>query len=429
MKRFFPGEKFKYLLLFFFILSFFSFVKSQSVQIQDSTSVNSNNLTIQVPDSTSVNSKNLTIQVPDSTSVNSKNLTVQVQDSTSVNSKNLNAEEIVLGERLFYGLVHRGARSVNCAACHNTRVSDTLNWNPDANEISVKFLTKSSADLTRVLLKPTGKKMAQVHKDFQLTAEEIVMIKGFMDKLTTIGIKHEKPVISNLLILIITSLIFLVASADLIIRKIFVNQKINLGILLLTSVIIIYILAVNAIAFGRSTGFSPDQPIKFSHTVHAGQNKTDCLYCHYSAKTSKTAGIPSGNICLNCHFLVRTGTRSGVTEINKVLDAYDKKYPVEWIRIYKLPDFVFFSHAQHVNAGEIDCSTCHGTVTEMDRLYQYPDLSMGWCIDCHDTRKVNMDNKYYKTYYPSYYDEIKSGKRDSVMIGSIGGRDCGKCHY
>ena len=127
--------------------------------------------------------------------------------------------------------------------------------------------------------------------------------------------------------------------------------------------------------------------------------------------------------------LVRSGTRSGVTEINKVVAAYENRTAVEWIRIYKLPDFVFFSHAQHVSAGGISCETCHGNVKEMDRLTQVPNLSMGWCIDCHDTRKVNLSNGYYRKYYSGFYDSLKSGKIDSVTVAGIGGRDCGKCHY
>lgn len=132
---------------------------------------------------------------------------------------------------------------------------------------------------------------------------------------------------------------------------------------------------------------------------------------------------------MNCHFLVRTGTRSGVTEISKVISAYDSATAVNWIRIYRLPDFVFFSHAQHVNAGQIACESCHGDVKTMDRLWQYSDLSMGWCLKCHDSRKVNLDNEYYKTYFSGFYNEWKAGEKDSVMVAITGGRDCGNCHY
>jgi hypothetical protein len=132
---------------------------------------------------------------------------------------------------------------------------------------------------------------------------------------------------------------------------------------------------------------------------------------------------------MNCHLLVRNGTRSGAFEIAKIVDAFDNRRAVQWVRLYRLPDFVFFSHAQHVNAGQITCDACHGNVKEMNRLIQVPDLSMGWCIHCHETRKVNLSNEYYKKYFPGLSDSINAGRTDSVMIASIGGKDCGKCHY
>jgi hypothetical protein len=353
----------------------------------------------------------------------------QLPDSLTYKRTTFTAEEITRGERLFYGLVYLSDQSVNCTSCHNTAVSDTLNWNPDALEISTKYHNKSAYDLSKVLLRPLGKKMKLVHKDFKLTAEDIVLIKAYMNKFEHIGLKQNKPVITNLLLLIIAFILFLIAATDLIIKKIFKNRRVNWAILTVTGIFITWILAVNAIAFGRAKGFAPAQPIKFSHYVHAGQNKTDCNYCHYTAKTSKSAGIPSGSICYNCHFLVRNGTRSGATEIAKIIEHLDQKKPVEWVRIYKLPDFVFFSHEQHVSAGQINCEACHGNVKEMNRLYQVPDLSMGWCIDCHKTRKVNISNGYYRAYYPTFYDSLQAGKVDSIRVVGIGGRDCGKCHY
>jgi hypothetical protein len=370
------------------------------------------------------------IQKKDSLNLQAKDTVKhQLPDSIIYKRTDFSAEDLIRGERLFYGLVYFGDKSINCASCHNTSVSDTLNWNPDALEISRKYLGKNAYDLSKVLLKPMGVKMKVVHKGIQLTAEDIVLIKAFMNKFVNTGLKENKPVITNLILLIIAFILFLIAATDLIIKKVFKNRRINWAILAVTGIFITWILAVNAIAFGRSNGYAPAQPIKFSHAVHAGQNKTDCNYCHYTAKISKTAGIPPGSICLNCHFLVRNGTRSGTAEIAKVLAAIDQNKPVQWVRIYRLPDFVFFSHEQHVSAGGINCEACHGNVKEMNRLYQVPDLSMGWCIDCHKTRKVNISNEYYKAYYPTFYDSLQAGKVDSIRVVGIGGRDCGKCHY
>lgn len=405
------------LILLFFIVFL---ALSNSLQAQNTTKA-------QVTDTSKVQHKDTTkAQLADTSNDTLKH---QLPDSLIYKKIIFTTEEFIRGERLFYGLVYLGDQSVNCAACHNTTVSDTLNWNPDALEISIKYLNKSAYDLSKVLLRPIGKTMKLVHKEFKLTAEDIVLIKAYMNKFETIGLKQNKPVITNLLLLIIAFILFLVATTDLIIKKIFKNRRITWAVITVTGVFITWILAVNAIAFGRSKGYAPAQPIKFSHAVHAGQNKTDCNYCHYTAKISKTAGIPPGSICLNCHFLVRNGTRSGTAEIAKVLGAIDQNKPVQWVRIYRLPDFVFFSHEQHVSAGGINCEACHGNVKEMNRLYQVPDLSMGWCIDCHKARKVNLSNEYYKTYYPDFVSSFKAGKIDSVMIASIGGKDCGKCHY
>jgi hypothetical protein len=350
-------------------------------------------------------------------------------DSVTVKQRIISAEDLIRGERLFYGLTYPRDLSVNCAFCHNTHTLDSLNWNPDALEISEKYLGKTTADLNKVLLKPVGKKLMQVHRGFQLTAEDIVLLKAFMDKFVSEGMKSDKREITNLLLLIIAALLFILSTIDLIIKRIYKMPKINWAIISATGIIITWILAVNAIKFGRAKDYSPDQPVKFSHAVHAGQNKIDCNYCHYAARSSKTSGIPSANICMNCHLLVRTGTRSGVTEINKVIAAYESRRAINWVRIYRLPDFVFFSHAQHVTAGGIQCEACHGNVKEMHRLTQVPDLSMGWCIKCHDTRKVNFSNEYYRTHYPDLYDSLKSGRIDSIRVVGIGGRDCGKCHY
>lgn len=103
--------------------------------------------------------------------------------------------------------------------------------------------------------------------------------------------------------------------------------------------------------------------------------------------------------------------------------------PIEWTRIHMLPDHVFFSHAQHVNIGKIDCQQCHGKVQEMDVAYQYAPLSMGWCINCHRETEVQFaGNEYYKTY-ESYHEAIKSGQKAKVTVEDIGGLECQKCHY
>lgn len=355
--------------------------------------------------------------------------TIQAEETVLSKQRTFESEDIIRGERLFFGLVYLDNKSINCASCHNTRVSDTLNWNPDALEISIKYLHKNALDLSNVLLKPTGKKMTQVHKGFQLSPEDIMVIKAYMDQIVDIGLKPHKPVITNLLLFIIASLLFLFSIIDLIISRILKHQWINYIILSSTAIFIAYTLVVDAVALGRSQNYSPAQPVKFSHAIHAGQNETDCIYCHSSAPLSKSSGFPAESICMNCHLLVRNGTRSGATEIAKVINAYENMKTIEWIKVHNLPDHVFFSHAQHVSAGKVACQECHGKVQEMNVIVQVSDLSMGWCLNCHRTKKVNYeDNKFY-SQYKELAGKIRNGTLDSITVDMIGGRECMKCHY
>jgi hypothetical protein len=132
---------------------------------------------------------------------------------------------------------------------------------------------------------------------------------------------------------------------------------------------------------------------------------------------------------MNCHLIVRTGTRSGSAEISKVLRAYDENVPIRWIKVYNLPDHVFFSHAQHVTAGEISCRKCHGNVEENHVITQVTDLSMGWCIDCHRNTKVNFQGNKFYSDYKDLAEKLKNGEIDSVTVEMIGGIECMKCHY
>ena len=354
---------------------------------------------------------------------------LNVQDSVIQKERIFTAEDLIRGERLFYGLVYQGDKSIKCSTCHNTRVSDTLNWNPDALEISRKYRDKTAGDLGRVLLRPAGEKMALAHKGFQFSPEDIMLIKAYMDKLTIIGLKQQKPVVTNLFLFIIASILFLVSFTDLIIIKKLKKQWIHFAILSSTGIFITYSLVVSAIAIGHSPGYSPDQPVKFSHAVHAGQNGTDCIYCHSYAAYSKSAGFPPENVCMNCHLLVRNGTRSGAFEIAKVIRDFEEMKPIEWIKVYNLPDHVFFSHGQHAGAGGLNCQECHGPVEKTGRISLYNEMTMGWCINCHRTRNVDFQNNQFYSQYKDLAEKIGKGEAENVTVEKIGGTECMKCHY
>lgn len=355
---------------------------------------------------------------------------VQPQDSASRKPGIFSDEEIIRGERLFHGLVYLENKAMNCSGCHNIRYSDTLNWNPDAIEISRKYLHLSADDLGKVLLSPSGKKMAQVHNGFKLSTEEVTLIKAYMDELSHEELVPRKISVTNLLIFLVASLLFLFSLTDLILTK-KLKYQLNFAILTVSGIVISYYLVIEALNIGHSPGYSPDQPVKFSHFVHAGQNVTDCVYCHSGAPDSKAAGITPENVCMNCHLLVRNGTRSGAFEIAKVLTAFDKKTPIEWNRVYNLPDHVYFNHSQHVNAGGIKCQTCHGEVQQMNRIELSQKLTMGWCINCHRSTPVNFKGNKFYTQYTDLNARIRDGRAnaDSITIERLGGTECMKCHY
>ena len=191
---------------------------------------------------------------------------------------------------------------------------------------------------------------------------------------------------------------------------------------------------------GVYTGYAPEQPIKFSHKIHAGENGINCVYCHHSAEKGKTSGIPSVNVCMNCHKGIDEGTWTGKEEIAKIYEAagwnpeeqkYDKpQKPIKWVRIHNLPDFVYFNHSQHVVVGKQKCQTCHGPVEEMHVLEQHSPLTMGCCIECHRETKVAMGgNEYYDKMYDELVEKHKEKGVTTFSVEDIGGLECAKCHY
>ena len=209
-----------------------------------------------------------------------------------------------------------------------------------------------------------------------------------------------------------------------------------------------YVLFNSLMSIGIDQGYQPIQPIVFSHKIHAGDNKIDCQYCHSSAKNSKTSGIPTANVCMNCHKSISEYTGPVKSEkekefydaeIGKIYEAigwdteklaYKENYqqkPIKWVRVHNLPDFVYYNHSQHVNVAGLECQQCHGPVEEMDEVYQFSPLTMGWCLDCHKTTNVDLKGN---AYYAKIHEELaKKFGVEQVTIAQLGGKECGKCHY
>jgi mono/diheme cytochrome c family protein len=239
----------------------------------------------------------------------------------------------------------------------------------------------------------------------------------------------------------------------------FYKNKVYIAMLsLLFFVIGGYYVTKGAIGLGRQKDYQPEQPIYYSHKVHAGINQISCLYCHGSAWDSKHASIPAVNICMNCHKSINEYVKgpklytedgdeiNGTAEIAKLYKAagFDpakpndwdatKAKPIEWVKIHNLPDHVYFNHSQHIRAGKVQCQSCHGEITAMDEVKQVSELSMGWCINCHRQSKIDFNydstkgNKFY-SIYEKFHNDIKNHKMDSVTVKDIGGLECQKCHY
>lgn len=194
---------------------------------------------------------------------------------------------------------------------------------------------------------------------------------------------------------------------------------------------------------GIDQGYAPRQPIAFSHRLHAGEMQMDCLYCHYGARWSRHAGIPPTGLCMNCHTAVtasmdvmeaerqaaaqeerepRTIISDELRKLYDYLGLDDERKPrpgavprpVPWVRVHKLPDFVYFDHRAHVRRG-IRCQQCHGPVEGFERMYQYSDLTMGWCLDCH--RSTPQDPK-------ASLAGLDPAERRLVEVST----DCSTCH-
>ncbi len=216
---------------------------------------------------------------------------------------------------------------------------------------------------------------------------------------------------------------------------------------------IFLILAASYFAYGYmmqigvDQGYSPVQPIHYSHRIHAGDNQIDCNYCHSSARKSKHSGIPSLNVCMNCHKnIAEVAPETATPEYSKEFydgeiaklykavgwDTAEQKYtgktePVKWVRIHNLPDFVYFNHSQHVTVAGVACQTCHGEIQQMEVVAQFAPLTMGWCIKCHKETNVNLENN---EYYAKIHEELsKKYGVEKLTIAEMGGLECGKCHY
>lgn len=228
---------------------------------------------------------------------------------------------------------------------------------------------------------------------------------------------------------------------------------------------------VDLTKIGVFEDYKPEQPIAYSHKLHAGDLGIDCKYCHNSVTKSRHAGIPTVNVCMNCHKAVDEGSTTGKEEIAKIYEAagYDidtRTYtgdtkPIKWVKVHNLPDHVYFNHSQHVTVGKVDCAQCHGdmkketvarvmttadlnAVEENKIKFTRPTLTMGWCVECHNLSSVDLasahvdgaeenEDTYYGIIHTRLLKDQTTYRRyledDMISVAELGGLECAKCHY
>lgn len=196
--------------------------------------------------------------------------------------------------------------------------------------------------------------------------------------------------------------------------------------------------------------YEPEQPIAFSHRIHAGENQIPCQVCHAYAERSPHAGLPPVMTCMNCHKVIDGPNMP--EEVQKIREAWETKEPIEWVKVFDNPDFVYFSHRVHVQIGEelgkvgdqgFNCQTCHGPVEEMtvaalpkwdDALDEEP-LSMGWCLTCHKNKKedvalvmkLKQEAHASNVHWESLIGSVEVTDED-VRLTDLRLRDCWACH-
>lgn len=172
-------------------------------------------------------------------------------------------------------------------------------------------------------------------------------------------------------------------------------------------------------------GYRPEQPVPYSHKLHAGDLGMDCRYCHTSVEVSAKANVPPTQTCMNCHTLILNESE----KLLPVRESWGTKMPIEWIRVHKIADYAYFNHNAHINVG-VGCYSCHGNVAEMEKVIQVEPLSMGWCLDCHRN-----PNKYLRpieevtnmAWIPpeNYLESVKIYIEDRNIAPPV---DCSGCH-
>ena len=192
--------------------------------------------------------------------------------------------------------------------------------------------------------------------------------------------------------------------------------------------------AEEAIAAHMVASEGPEQPIPFSHRFHSQELQMQCEYCHGGTEESVVAVIPPVELCMGCHRIVG----AQLEPIQRLQGYWERGEPVPWVRVYKSPDFVQFPHRAHIRS-QVECEECHGKVEEMDRVYQFSSLKMGWCLDCHWQAGEETDVATDRLLLEQFPPPPSPGGRqphglyprdiEQQYASNRGPIDCTACHY
>jgi hypothetical protein len=203
------------------------------------------------------------------------------------------------------------------------------------------------------------------------------------------------------------------------------------GGLVLGAVAPLYVTLLVAYGFSpqaTDVGYQPEQPIPFSHEVHAGQLGMDCRYCHNTVDRAAKAAIPPTDTCMNCHTQIHATSEN----LKPLFESAETGLPVQWRRIHDLPDYAYFNHAAHVTRG-VSCVSCHGRIDTMEVVYQHERLSMGWCLECHRNPDEHLRDPKLVTdldwIFEGTDEELDAYRAGWKALHQINpSQDCSTCH-
>ena len=173
-----------------------------------------------------------------------------------------------------------------------------------------------------------------------------------------------------------------------------------------------------------AVGYAPEQPVPYSHALHAGKLGMDCRYCHNTVEHAAHAAIPPTGTCIGCH----TSIHSASEKLNPLREAHAASAPLEWRKVHDLPDYVYFNHSRHITAG-VSCVSCHGRVDTMEVVTIVEELSMGWCLDCHRDPAPHIRPQEFVTDLDWTTDDPRAlGESLMEKHGIAPSTDCSTCH-